>query len=245
MATLFGLWCFPAVFCIYRFWWRFLVSWSTFSVATLFIASRAVGRHISGSTPRLVYKWFLFLHTASYVFGMCSYFLVLGALFGLHTLIQVEPHRLMDAALMLLFYGLYYGVLSRDFAEICTDKMAAHIGYYNKDGLPGRILEPNVCAVCGNELRLCSTGQRLEKTCRLNCNHMCHEFCIRGWCIVGKKDICPYCKERVDLARTLQNPWQKPHLFYGQLLDWIRYLLAWQPLIIIFVQGINYVLGLE
>jgi len=29
---------------------------------------------------------------------------------------------------MLLFYGLYYGVLGRDFAEICADSMASHIG---------------------------------------------------------------------------------------------------------------------
>ncbi len=32
---------------------------------------------------------------------------------------------------------------------------------------------------------------------------------------------------------------------YGQLLDWLRYLVAWQPVIIGFVQGINYALGLE
>jgi RING finger protein 121 len=42
-----------------------------------------------------------------------------------------------------------------------------------------------------------------------------------------------------------KNPWEKPHLFYGQLLDWIRYLVAWQPVIISAVQGINYTLGLE
>ena len=34
----------------------------------------------------------------------------------------------MDFGLLLLFYGLYYGVVGRDFAEVCTDKMAAHIG---------------------------------------------------------------------------------------------------------------------
>ncbi len=72
-----------------------------------------------------------------------------------------------------------------------------------------------------------------------------HEFCIRGWCIVGKKQTCPYCREKVDLKRMFKNPWEKPHLFYGQLLDWIRYLVAWQPVIISAVQGINYTLGLE
>jgi RING finger protein 121/175 len=49
----------------------------------------------------------------------------------------------------------------------------------------------------------------------------------------------------VDLKKLFKNPWEKPHLLYGQLLDWIRYLVAWQPLILFFVQGVNYVLGLE
>lgn len=40
----------------------------------------------------------------------------------------------MDCGLMFVFYGLYYGVLGRDISEICTDKMASHIGvrwFYN------------------------------------------------------------------------------------------------------------------
>lgn len=41
------------------------------------------------------------------------------------------------------------------------------------------------------------------------------------------------------------SSWERPHVMYGQLLDWLRYLVAWQPVIIGFVQGINYVLGLE
>lgn len=42
----------------------------------------------------------------------------------------------------------------------------------------------------------------LDKTqCRF------HEFCIRGWCIVGKKQTCPYCKEKVDLKRMFCNPY--------------------------------------
>jgi len=34
-----------------------------------------------------------------------------------------------------------------------------------------------------------------------------HEFCIRGWCIVGKKQTCPYCKEKVDLKKMFCNPY--------------------------------------
>lgn len=39
--------------------------------------------------------------------------------------------------------------------------------------------------------------------------------------------------------------WEKTHVLYGQLLDWLRYLVAWQPIIIGIVHGINFSLGLE
>jgi len=34
----------------------------------------------------------------------------------------------MDFGLLMLFYGLYLGVVGRDFAEVCADKMASQIG---------------------------------------------------------------------------------------------------------------------
>jgi len=34
----------------------------------------------------------------------------------------------IDLSLMLMFYGIYYGVLGRDIAEICSDLMASKIG---------------------------------------------------------------------------------------------------------------------
>ncbi|CAF1440934.1 unnamed protein product [Rotaria sordida] len=37
----------------------------------------------------------------------------------------------------------------------------------------------------------------------------------------------------------------KPHVLYGNLLDWVRYLVAWQPLILMIVQGVNYIRCLE
>lgn len=118
--------------------------------------------------------------------------------------------------------------------------------YYTAQGMPIRSLEQNVCAVCGNDL-LVSEGEPgvIENTFKLSCHHVFHEFCIRGWCIIGKKQTCPYCKEKVDLKRLFCNAWERPHVLYGNLLDCIRWLVAWQPLILLFVQGINYALGLE
>ena len=53
-----------------------------------------------------------------------------------------------------------------------------------------------------------------------------------------------YVSECVLLLNPLLS-WERPHVMYGQLLDWLRYLVAWQPVIIGLVQGINYILGLE
>lgn len=36
----------------------------------------------------------------------------------------------MDVGVIMLFYGLYYGVMGRDFAEICSDYMACTIGVH-------------------------------------------------------------------------------------------------------------------
>lgn len=47
------------------------------------------------------------------------------------------------------------------------------------------------------------------------------------------------------LFNSVARSWERPHVMYGQLLDWLRYLVAWQPVIIGLVQGINYILGLE
>lgn len=48
--------------------------------------------------------------------------------FGVNLIFRQEPQKWMDLSILLIFYGLYYGVLGRDLSEICTDKMAASIG---------------------------------------------------------------------------------------------------------------------
>lgn len=53
------------------------------------------------------------------------------------------------------------------------------------------------------------------------------------------------CVEVVKFSFTAVYRWEKPHMLYGNLLDWVRYLVAWQPLIIFLVHGINKFLGLD
>jgi hypothetical protein len=113
------------------------------------------------------------------------------------------------------FNAFYYGLLAVGIAEICTEEMAAKIGYDAKEGISSRCLDKDVCASCGNLLQD-NAGEQVivENTHRLACSH---EFCIRGWCIVVEKHTCPYCHEKVDLQRIFTAPWAKLNLFYQAL----------------------------
>uniref|UniRef100_A0A914C465 RING-type domain-containing protein n=1 Tax=Acrobeloides nanus TaxID=290746 RepID=A0A914C465_9BILA len=246
VATSLGMWLIPFIVSIQRLWWRFLATWVVFTCISAYIWTRSSQTHISGKTPRFVYKWFLFLHKMSYVLGIAGYLVLMGTLMGINLIFGIKANTCLDVGIYLLFYGLYYGVLGRDLAHICTDRLACKIGYFSHEGLPQKFLESGVCAVCGGKTNAPEDeDEGVEQVYTLNCNHSFHEFCIRGWVVVGKLQTCPYCKEKVDLKRMFKNPWEKPHLFYGRLLDWIRYLVAWQPLIVTVVQGINKALGLE
>ncbi|CAI9724777.1 finger 121-like isoform X1 [Octopus vulgaris] len=245
-ATLIGMWLIPVLFSIKYHWVRFIIIWLIFSIITAYVTFRATRKPLTGTTPRLVYKWFLSVYKLSYAVGIIGYVIIMFTLFGFNIFLQTKIQVAMDLGLLVLFYGLYFGVVGRDFAEVCSDTMAAHIGFYTTTGLPTKTLEQNMCAVCGNDILVMNNENAIiEKTCKLTCNHIFHEFCIRGWCIVGKKQTCPYCKEKVDLKRMFPGPWEKPHILFGSLLDWIRYMIVWQPVIIVVVQGINWVMGLE
>lgn len=74
---------------------------------------------------------------------------------------------------MFVFSLSSWTVLGRDLAEIAAESMAANVGFYTANGsIPNRALDPNVCAICGNQL-LVKVGEEaiLEKTIRLSCNH--------------------------------------------------------------------------
>lgn len=52
-----------------------------------------------------------------------------------------------------------------------------------------------------------------EKTVQLSCKHCFHDLCVRGWTMVGKKDTCPVCCEKVDLKSLYQDrPWETRNL---------------------------------
>ena len=75
-----------------------------------------------------MYKWFLLVYKVSYIVGITGYVIMMATFLGLHFFFGVKPHIWLDAGLLLMFYALYYGVMARDIAEICTEKMVSQIG---------------------------------------------------------------------------------------------------------------------
>nr|XP_031536813.1 uncharacterized protein LOC102537798 isoform X4 [Vicugna pacos] len=143
MVTLFQMWVVPLYFTVKLHWWRFLVIWILFSAITAFVTFRATRKPLVQTTPRLVYKWFLLIYKISYATGIVGYMAVMFTLFGLNLLFKIKPEDAMDFGISLLFYGLYYGVLERDFAEMCADYMASTIG---RGGSCHRYIEPETPA---------------------------------------------------------------------------------------------------
>ncbi|XP_038286179.1 RING finger protein 121 isoform X2 [Canis lupus familiaris] len=194
MVTLFQMWVVPLYFTVKLHWWRFLVIWIFFSAVTAFVTFRATRKPLVQTTPRLVYKWFLLIYKISYATGIVGYMAVMFTLFGLNLLFKIKPEDAMDFGISLLFYGLYYGVLERDFAEMCADYMASTIGFYSESGMPTKHLSDSVCAVCGQQIFVdVSEEGIIENTYRLSCNHVypawnplghisCH-MCIPSWCL--------------------------------------------------------------
>ncbi|RWS30579.1 RING finger protein 121-like protein [Leptotrombidium deliense] len=257
-VSMFGMWLIPLFISVYNHWFRFISIWLFVTIITIaFILKPLLNKKINGSIPRLIYRWFFYLYSISSLVAVTGYFIIMSTLLGLNVILGIKPQIPLDIGFLLLFYGIYYGVLTRDFTDFLVDLLAANIGYYSpSSSLPSKQLRESICAICGrsNEgvvyvddgLDNYVSGYDNEKIFTLSCGHKYHEFCIYGWALIGKKQVCPFCREKVDTRKLFASlPFQRPHYLYGNLLDFIRYLVAWQPLIIFAVQAVNYLLGLE
>nr|XP_047126870.1 RING finger protein 121 isoform X2 [Hydra vulgaris] len=175
-TTLFGMWLFPLIFNLRVGWYRMLIVWLFFTLSTLFILRIATRNPLNPHAPRIVYKWFLNVHRLTYAVGILGYVIIMCTFFGVNLLLMLPPDVAMNAGVTIIFYGLYFGVLGRDCAEVCTEKMAAKMGYFSESGLPSKRLLPNICSVCGLELTLSNMEdveeENKEKTYKLSCGHL-------------------------------------------------------------------------
>jgi RING finger protein 121 len=93
-----------------------------------------------------VYSWFLGVYVVSRAVGIAGYVLLILDMFGVGLLLSwlLPP----GTSLLLLWYGLYFGILGRDCAEVASDQMASVMG-------SGSRLTSTVhnCGICGGELK--------------------------------------------------------------------------------------------
>jgi RING finger protein 121 len=177
LITLFGLWIMPAIISISAFYVRMLFVWSVFSAVTGFFVYKSTRRSITGSTPRLVYRWFLAVHQITTVVGIVGYIVMILVFSGLVLVFGLSVDGTMEVALMLMFYGIYFGLLGRDCAEMCVDVMAASMKHTSSKGaFPDTTLASSICAVCEGEIPSNVDRASSERAYKLNCGHMCVHF---------------------------------------------------------------------
>ncbi|KAG2499840.1 hypothetical protein HYH03_002131 [Edaphochlamys debaryana] len=242
LVTLLGLWLMPALVSVHLHFWRFLFVWFVFSAITGRLIFSCARKKIARTTPRQVYTFFLGAYKAAKVIGVTGYILVLCDLMGMGPLLHLMLPR--DIPVDLVWYGLYFGILGRDCAQVATDTLSARLGHEGRQ----LVTRVNNCGICGNELcdelvpaagappddtaRAEHPLAASERTVQLSCKHCFHDLCIRGWTMVGKKDTCPQCSEKVDLRAILADrPWETHNITWIQMMDGIRYLVVWNPII--------------
>jgi hypothetical protein len=71
-----------------------------------------------------VYRWFLGVYNVSVGVGLAGYALLVLELFAASS--SARPPLPGGTAIVMLWYGLYFGVLGRDAAEVAADRMVRH-----------------------------------------------------------------------------------------------------------------------
>ena len=86
------------------------------------------------SSLRIVYRWFLWIYQGSYALGIIGYLVLLLVFTGLGLLLPFNPDVILETGVTLVFYGVYYGVMGRDCAEVCVDYMSAAMTVRGREG---------------------------------------------------------------------------------------------------------------
>jgi len=232
IVTLAGLLFFPSYVAWKLSYYRMLSLLAAFVCSSTYLVFLARQVPLDGETPRKIYSWFYGVYRTCNALALTGYFFVVGECMGFGIVFQVD---FMTFGLTLLFYGLFYGLLGRDSCEICCDLMVNTMGYTTRGGLPLRNAQPGTCALCTKRLgpSKFEPEKEPESQIKLDCGHVFHESCIKGWVMVGKKDTCPVCREKVDLSILPSNPWHYQDRMWVQVLDALRYLIVWNPVMIL------------
>jgi len=166
MTSCFLMWLFPCLFCLFiggiADYSRMMLVWIVFSAFTAFVGYLSLRKALSPNTPKRVYVWFYTVHKLSHFSAVLGAVLFgLEVFFGLYSLIV--KYILFDSALgrylfpspdVLIFYGLYFGVLVRDFGEICSGAINATLEADRNKFYVSPAQLNHVCGICNQELKV-------------------------------------------------------------------------------------------
>eukprot|EP01025_Chloroclados_australasicus_P000622 TRINITY_DN10264_c0_g1_i2.p1 TRINITY_DN10264_c0_g1~~TRINITY_DN10264_c0_g1_i2.p1 ORF type:complete len:360 (-),score=21.62 TRINITY_DN10264_c0_g1_i2:23-1102(-) len=249
MVSMLGWWLFPAALAFWVGLWLFVLIWFAYSFMTCYILARCMKSKLDANTPWMVYSWFLIGHRICTTMGTIGYI-------GLISFWFVGFIPFPGLVLQCLCYGIYFGVLSRDCAVFATETMATTMG--TGESL---VRSSYTCGIClqslGTDPRATteSNGDNTTQTedkkpvsdiMRLPCKHEFHSLCLYGWTMVGKKDMCPLCKEKVSSTVFMKGrPWEGATVAWGSFLDLMRYFVVWYPLLFIGLGVVIHVFKLD
>ncbi|OAG30504.1 RING finger protein 121 [Nematocida sp. ERTm5] len=153
-----------------------------------------------------VYNIYRAIFQCSLIISILGYLMVAVGFFK-------ENRKLYSGGVRCLMFVLYYSLIIRIGLDIVSERASGTI-------LPSKTAKTqgNLCPMCQQEL----TGKKIT----LGCKESFHINCIKNWKILGKKDFCPSCKERVDLSEIEMNPWQKNEYLFTKFLDFTGNLIS-------------------
>ncbi|KAI5188820.1 RING finger protein 121/175 [Nematocida minor] len=146
-----------------------------------------------------VYNVYRVVFQASLIFSTISYILVAYGFFK-------EKKNMYKGGVVSLLYILYFTLIIRTCLDIISERASGTI-------LPSKAakIKGNICPMCQSEMN--------GDTITLGCKETFHKNCLKNWKILGKKDTCPSCKEKVNLSEIEMNPWQKNEYLFTKFLD--------------------------
>jgi RING finger protein 121 len=247
--SLAGLWIIPSTIAVFLHNWRFVAICGLFTVQAAYVFYLSRRRPMNADDPQFIYRIFLVGHRLTIALATLGAALFILTVFFLIPFFNEPFTWLMTDSILFIFYGGYFGVMQRDFSQVVGDyvtKVVTSQIVVTRHGT-GKISLGNACGLCGRELRPGDNielgGARTEggntwgdrKFWKMKeCGHEFHDECIRGWSVLGKRNVCPTCNERCDTSSLLKStPWAKSSETWQEFLDLLRMALVWNPLIFV------------
>jgi RING finger protein 121 len=245
LATLVGLMVLPPLMAAALHNWRFLACCVVFTAQAMYTVFLATRKPMDPNTPQFIFRFFLVMHRITFGMGVVGAFAFVFIAFFLSPMLDMAFPILLTDAVLLAFYGGYFGCVQRDLAQVISDQISRAIA-------PAlQLTKHNACALCGHELRTLDAleigkpepSQPERKIWKLTCTHEFHEECIRGWSVVGKRSMCPKCGEKVVDTNAIlaSSPWEKTSGLWLEFMDVLRMSLVWNPLIFMTVRVVFFV----